>query len=106
MARLSERLVELLLSGRRTPQCPRLGRLDTPAYTHLLLAAVAPPAGTAAGGMPPGAERPPAKVGVAASIARGAGRIARSPSLHMALSNAVLRLYGLLVPSDLAASTG
>jgi hypothetical protein len=41
-----------------------------------------------------------------ASSSRGAWRIAASPSLHMALSNAVLRLYGLLVPSDLAASTG
>jgi len=37
---------------------------------------------------------------------RGAWRIAASPSLHLALSKAVLRQYGLLVPSDLAASTG
>jgi group II intron reverse transcriptase/maturase len=36
---------------------------------------------------------------------RGAWRIAASPSLHLALSNAVLRQYGLLVPSDLAART-
>ena len=41
-----------------------------------------------------------------ASSSRGAWRIAVSPSLHLALSNAVLRQYGLLVPSDLAASTG
>lgn len=33
---------------------------------------------------------------------RGAWRIAASPSLHTALSNAVLRRYGLWVPSDLA----
>ena len=41
-----------------------------------------------------------------AHSSRGAWRIAASPSLHMALSKAVLRRYGLLVPSDLAASTG
>ena len=41
-----------------------------------------------------------------ACSSRGAWRIAASPSLHLALSNAVPRLYGLLVPSDLAASTG
>lgn len=34
---------------------------------------------------------------------RGAWRVAGSPSLHTALSNAVLRRYGLGVPSDLAA---
>lgn len=34
---------------------------------------------------------------------RGAWRIAGSPSLHTALSNAVLRRYGFGVPSDLAA---
>lgn len=34
---------------------------------------------------------------------RGAWRVAGSPSLHTALSNAVLRRYGLWVPSDLAA---
>jgi group II intron reverse transcriptase/maturase len=39
-----------------------------------------------------------------AHSSRGAWRIAASPSLHLALSNAVLRQYGLLVPSDLAAS--
>ena len=35
---------------------------------------------------------------------QGAWRIAASPSLHVALSNAVLRQYGLLVSSDLAAT--
>ena len=34
---------------------------------------------------------------------RGAWRVAGSPSLHTALTNAVLRRYGLWVPSDLAA---
>ena len=34
---------------------------------------------------------------------RGAWRVAGSPSLHTALSNAVLRRYGLWVPADLAA---
>jgi len=34
---------------------------------------------------------------------RGAWRIARTQSLQQALSNAVLRRYGFLVPSDLAA---
>ena len=34
---------------------------------------------------------------------RGAWRVAGSPSLHTALSKAVLRRYGLWVPSDLAA---
>jgi len=38
-----------------------------------------------------------------ASSSRGAWRIATSPSLHTGLSNAVLRRYRLLVPSDLAA---
>ncbi len=37
-----------------------------------------------------------------ASSSRGAWRIAASPSLHTALSNARLRGYGFLVPSDLA----
>lgn len=36
--------------------------------------------------------------------ARGAWRVAASPSLHTALSNRLLRRYGLLVPSDLAAT--
>ncbi len=39
-----------------------------------------------------------------AHSSRGAWRIARSPSLQAALSNAVLRRYGFVVPSDLAAS--
>jgi len=39
-----------------------------------------------------------------ASSSRGAWRIAASPSLQTALSNAVLRRHGLLVPSDLAAT--
>jgi len=38
-----------------------------------------------------------------AASSRGAWRIAASPSLHTALSNAVLRRYRLWVPSDLAA---
>lgn len=38
-----------------------------------------------------------------ASSSRGAWRIAASPSLHTALSNTVLRRFGLWVPSDLAA---
>jgi RNA-directed DNA polymerase len=38
-----------------------------------------------------------------ASSARGAWRIARTGSLHKALSNAVLRGAGFLLPSDLAA---
>jgi RNA-directed DNA polymerase len=38
-----------------------------------------------------------------ASSSRGAWRIAASPSLHTALSNALLRRYRLWVPSDLAA---
>lgn len=38
----------------------------------------------------------------AASSRVGAWRMARSPALHKALSNRVLRRYGLLVPSDLA----
>lgn len=37
-----------------------------------------------------------------ASSRVGAWRMARSPALHMALSNHVLRRYGLVVPSDLA----
>jgi RNA-directed DNA polymerase len=39
-----------------------------------------------------------------AHSSRGAWRIARSPSLQAALRNAVLRRYGFVVPSDLAAS--
>jgi group II intron reverse transcriptase/maturase len=39
-----------------------------------------------------------------AHSSRGAWRIARSPSLHRALSNAVLRRYGFVMPSDLAAT--
>ena len=39
-----------------------------------------------------------------AHSARGAWRIAASPSLHAALSNAVLRRYGFWMPSDLAAT--
>jgi len=39
-----------------------------------------------------------------AHSSRGAWRIARSPSLQTALSNAVLRRYGFATPSDLAAS--
>jgi RNA-directed DNA polymerase len=35
---------------------------------------------------------------------RGAWRVARSPSLHTALSKAVLRRYGFVMPSDLAAT--
>jgi RNA-directed DNA polymerase len=35
---------------------------------------------------------------------RGAWRLARTPSLQTALSNTVLRKYGFLMPSDLAAS--
>jgi len=38
-----------------------------------------------------------------AHSSRGAWRIAASPSLQMALSKAVLRRYGFVVPSDLAA---
>jgi len=38
-----------------------------------------------------------------AGSSRGAWRVAASPSLHRALSNAVLRRYGLWVPSELAA---
>ena len=38
-----------------------------------------------------------------AASARGAWRIARTGSLHKALSNAVLRRTGFLMPSDLAA---
>jgi RNA-directed DNA polymerase len=40
-----------------------------------------------------------------AHSSRGAWRIARHPSLHTALSNAVLRRYGFVMPSDLAATT-
>lgn len=38
-----------------------------------------------------------------ASSSKGAWAIARSPSLHTALSNAVLRRHGFLMPSDFAA---
>jgi len=38
-----------------------------------------------------------------AASRRGAWRIAASPTLHTALSNAVLRKWGFLMPSDLAA---
>lgn len=41
-------------------------------------------------------------LGVAASN-RGAWRVAKQPELHRALSNATLRRYGFLMPSDLAA---
>ncbi len=40
-----------------------------------------------------------------AHSSRGAWRIARSPSLQTGLSNAVLRRYGFLMPSDLAVAT-
>jgi len=40
-----------------------------------------------------------------AHSSRGAWRIARSPSLQTGLSNAVLRRYGFVMPSDLAATT-
>jgi len=39
-----------------------------------------------------------------AHSSKGAWRIAGSPSLHQALSNAILRRFGFLVPSDLAIS--
>ena len=39
-----------------------------------------------------------------AHSSKGAWLIARSPSLHTALNNAVLRRYGFLMPSDLATS--
>jgi hypothetical protein len=39
-----------------------------------------------------------------AHSSRGAWRIARSPSLQRALSNAVLRRHGFVLPSDLAAT--
>ncbi len=39
-----------------------------------------------------------------AHSSRGAWRVARSPSLQTALSNAVLRRYGFCLPSDLAAT--
>ncbi len=39
-----------------------------------------------------------------AHSSRGAWRIARSPSLQTALSNAAMRQYGFVMPSDLAAS--
>ena len=39
-----------------------------------------------------------------AHSSRGAWRIARSPSLQTGLSNAVLRRYGFVMPSDLAAA--
>jgi len=39
-----------------------------------------------------------------AHSSRGAWPLAASPSLHTALSNAVIRRYGFLMPSDLAAS--
>ena len=39
-----------------------------------------------------------------AHSSQGAWRIAASPSLHTALSNAVLRRYGFVLPSDLAAA--
>jgi RNA-directed DNA polymerase len=42
-------------------------------------------------------------LGVATS-GRGAWRIAAQPELHQALSNAVLRRHGILLPSDLAAT--
>jgi hypothetical protein len=35
---------------------------------------------------------------------KGAWKIAKSPSLHTALSNAVLRRYGFKMPSELAAT--
>ncbi len=41
---------------------------------------------------------------LAASSSRGAWHMARTGSLHTALSNAVLRRHGLVMPSDLAAS--
>jgi group II intron reverse transcriptase/maturase len=40
-----------------------------------------------------------------AHSSRGAWRIARTPSLQTALSNAVLRRHGFLMPSDLATTT-
>jgi group II intron reverse transcriptase/maturase len=40
----------------------------------------------------------------AAYASKGAWRMARSPAIHQALSNARLRQYGFLLPSDLAAS--
>ncbi len=40
-----------------------------------------------------------------AHSSRGAWRIARSPSINMALGNARLRRHGFLMPSDLAASS-
>ena len=40
-----------------------------------------------------------------AHSSRGAWRIAGSPSLQTGLSNAVLRRYGFVMPSDLAATT-
>ena len=41
-------------------------------------------------------------LGVASST-RGAWGVAKQPELHRALSNAVLRRYGFLLPSNLAA---
>ncbi|RPJ61525.1 MAG: hypothetical protein EHM23_06620 [Acidobacteria bacterium] len=41
-----------------------------------------------------------------ASSSKGAWPIAASPSLHTALSNATLRRYGFLVPSDFARAEG
>ena len=41
-----------------------------------------------------------------AESSRGAWRIARTGSLHKAVSNAVLKLRGFVMPSDLAAAVG
>jgi RNA-directed DNA polymerase len=41
----------------------------------------------------------------AAQSSKGAWHLARTPSLHTALNNAILRKYGFFMPSDLAATT-
>ena len=55
------------------------------------------------GGQPGECYERPAKV---AHSSRGVWRIAASPSLLRALSNAVLRRWGFVMPSDLAAAIG
>ncbi len=109
VAAADSRLVGLLPAGRAAARDLRAGRMDTTAHTEVLLAAPAQCHGMGQRDRATGRRRALRRLGIGerllkgVSASRGAWRIAANRLMQTALSNATLRRYGFVMPSDLAA---
>ncbi len=109
VAAAGSRLVGLLPAGRAAAPDLRAGRMDTTAHTEVLLAAPAQCHGMGQRDRATGRRRALRRLGIGERLLklvparRGAWRMAANGLMQTGLSNATLRRYGFMMPSDLAA---